>query len=234
MCPRRSDSRQRLVSAAADMLAQHGFNATSIREMARRADAPLGSTYHYFPGGKQQMVVEAIRSAGARVSAGLEQYLQAGFEAGLRGFLDDWRDILVQADFRIGCPVMAVAVEEPVEGTAADVLAVAAGIFAAWEQQLVRALLAEGCEPTAASGLATLIVASVEGAIVLCRASRSIDPFDAVAVQLHRLARSSSELPVTTHVRAEVKASARSKAKAQEKAKAKAKAKVRRAGPPSA
>ena len=181
MSPRQSDSRQRLVTAAAEMLAQHGLNATSIREMAKRAEAPVGSTYHHFPGGKQQMVIEAVRLAGARVGAGLDRHLQAGFAAGLRGFLAAWRDVLVRSGFRIGCPVMAVAVEEPIDEVADAILEAAADVFAEWEQRLARSLIAEGYDGEAASGFATLIVASVEGAIVLCRARRSIDPFDRVA-----------------------------------------------------
>ena len=53
-------ARQRMVETTALMLAQYGLNATSIREMTRRAQAPFGSTYHHFPGGKQQVVVEAV------------------------------------------------------------------------------------------------------------------------------------------------------------------------------
>lgn len=144
MPPRQSDARQRVVMAAAEMLARHGLNATSIREMAKRADAPLGSTYHHFPGGKQQVVVEAVKFAGARVSAGLDHYLKAGVVAGLRGFLSMWRDLLVRSDFRIGCPVMATAVDEPIDDLAEDALAAAAAVFSDWERKLVASLEAQG------------------------------------------------------------------------------------------
>ncbi|KAF1710063.1 TetR family transcriptional regulator [Pseudoxanthomonas kalamensis DSM 18571] len=187
MSPRQSDSRQRLVTAAADMLAQHGFNATSIREMAKRADAPVGSTYHHFPGGKHQMVIEAVQLAGTRVGAGLEHHLQTGFAPGLRGFLAAWRDILLRSDFRIGCPVMAAAVEEPIDEAAPDVLMAVAQVFGEWEQMLVRVLVAEGHSRKISCDFATLIVASVEGAIVLCRAQRSIDPFDRVSRRLEEI-----------------------------------------------
>ncbi|ARU25485.1 MULTISPECIES: TetR/AcrR family transcriptional regulator [Ralstonia solanacearum species complex] len=187
MPPRQSDARQRVVMAAAEMLARHGLNATSIREMAKRAEAPLGSTYHHFPGGKQQVVVEAVKFAGARVSAGLDHYLKAGVVAGLRGFLSMWRDLLVRSDFRIGCPVMATAVDEPIDDLAEDALAAAAAVFSDWERKLVASLEAQGRDRASASGLATLIIASVEGAIVLCRAQRSIAPFDSVAEQLEAL-----------------------------------------------
>ncbi len=187
MALRQSDTRQRVVTAAAEMLARHGLNATSIREMAKRADAPLGSTYHHFPGGKQQVVAEAVASTGARVSAGLERHLQAGAVEGLRGFLGMWRDILLRSDFHVGCPVMAVAVEEPIGETAEAALDAAASAFADWEDKLAAALRVQGRDREAASALAVLIIASVEGAIVLSRAKRDIAPFDAVAVQLEAI-----------------------------------------------
>ena len=55
-----AESRQRLVAGAADMMRRRGLNATSVRELAKHAQAPLGSTYHYFPGGKYQLAAEAV------------------------------------------------------------------------------------------------------------------------------------------------------------------------------
>lgn len=187
MSPRQSDVRQRVITAAAEMLARHGLNATSIREMAKRAEAPFGSTYHHFPGGKQQVVVEAVQLAGAQVGAGLERHLQAGAAVGVRGFLARWREILLRSDFRIGCPVMAAAVEEPIDDMSASALRAAAQVFADWEVKLAAALALQGHGPESASRLATLIIATTEGAIVLCRANRSIEPFDRVAMELERL-----------------------------------------------
>lgn len=192
MSPRQSNARQRLVRAASEMLAQHGLNATSIREMAKRADAPLGSTYHHFPGGKQQVVAEAVTLAGAQVEASLDHHLQAGLVAGVRGFLALWRDILVRSEFRIGCPVMAAAAEEPIDDIANDALQAAAQVFERWEDKLVAALSAHGCRRAAAVELATLIIASVEGAIVLCRARRTISPFDRVAKQIEAFVRAAA------------------------------------------
>lgn len=195
MSPRQSDARQRVVMAAADMLGRYGLNATSIREMAKRAAAPLGSTYHHFPDGKQQVIVEAVALAGARASAGLDRHLQAGAVAGLLGFLAMWREILVRSKFHIGCPVMAVAVEEPLGEEAAEALAAAAEVFGDWESKLSTSLRAEGLDRKPATELATLIVASAEGAIAICRARRSIAPFDRVATQLEALVRDAVKLP---------------------------------------
>lgn len=179
--------RERVVVAALEMLARHGLNATSIREMTKRADAPLGSTYHHFPGGKQQVVVEAVQLAAAHVGARLERHLQGGIEAGLQGYLGKWRQTLLDTEFRLGCPVMGVAVEEPIDEIADAALQAASVAFRDWQAQLAMALQAQGRDAVSAAQLATLIIASVEGAIVLCRAQRSIAPFDAVSAQLQAL-----------------------------------------------
>ena len=181
------DSRQRMVVAAADMLARHGLNATSIRELAKRADAPLGSTYHHFPRGKDQVIVEAITLAGARVDAGLELYLQAGNPAGLGQFIANWRDILVRSKFRIGCPVMAAAIDEPLVAEGDAPREAAAKVFAGWRRRLEKAFVSEGVGKDEAADLATLVIASLEGAVVLCRAEQSIEPFDRIARQIESL-----------------------------------------------
>ena len=56
-------SREQIVTGAADMIRRRGLNATSIREVAKHAGTPLGSTYHYFPGGKNQLATEAVQWA---------------------------------------------------------------------------------------------------------------------------------------------------------------------------
>lgn len=88
MSNNKPETRQRLVSSAADMISRRGLDATSIRELAKYAKVPLGSTYHYFPGGKQQVAVEAIQYAGDNVAHLLQQALEAGPIAGLHSFLD--------------------------------------------------------------------------------------------------------------------------------------------------
>ncbi|MFF7656664.1 TetR/AcrR family transcriptional regulator [Streptomyces sp. NPDC007983] len=176
-------SRERIVAGAADMISRRGLNATSIRELAKHAKAPLGSTYHYFPEGKGQLATEAVQYAGAAVSRILRDSLDAGPAAGLRAFLDVWRGIVVESDFRAGCPVLAVSVEEPLDGIP-PALTAAAEAFEDWERLLTQSLRAHGADTEQAPGLAALVVAAVEGAIAMCRAQRSTRALDQVAQQL--------------------------------------------------
>jgi len=180
-------SRERILIGAADMISRRGLNATSIRELAKHARAPLGSTYHYFPEGKQQLATEAVRYAGGAVTRILRKELEAGPVAGLRAFLALWRGIVVDSDYRAGCPVLAVSVEEPPVDQIPPALLAAAEMFEDWERLLADSLRAHGADPDRAAGLAALVVASVEGATAMCRAKRSAQPLDQVAQQLEGL-----------------------------------------------
>ncbi|MDX3525250.1 TetR/AcrR family transcriptional regulator [Streptomyces sp. ID05-39B] len=180
-------ARERIVAGAADMISRRGLNATSIREMAKHARAPLGSTYHYFPEGKQQLATEAVRYTGAWAARSLRKALEAGPVAGLRAFLALWRKIVVDSDFRAGCPVLAVSIEEPTTDETPAALAAAADVFTEWESLLAASLREHGAEREQAAQLATLIVAAVEGTVAMCRAKRSTQPLDDTAEQLQAL-----------------------------------------------
>jgi AcrR family transcriptional regulator len=186
-------SREQLVAGAADMIRRRGLNATSIREVARHAHAPLGSTYHFFPGGKQQLATEAVRFAGGLADRMLERELRAGPVEGLRAFLGLWREILTGNGFRAGCPVLAVSIEAPIDaGAAPEPLAAAAEVFAGWEARLARSLREHGVDAARARRLATLVVAAVEGAVVLCRAEAGTRPLDDVGAELESLVRAAT------------------------------------------
>lgn len=165
------------------MLRRRGLNATSVRELAKHANAPLGSTYHYFPGGKYELAAEAVRWADGVVARGLAKALNAGPVAGLRSFLELWRNILLDNDFRAGCPVLAVSVEELPDGATAPRDAAAAA-FTNWTAMLTRALSEHGADEAQALNAATLVVAAVEGTVAMCRAQRSTAPLDRVTPEL--------------------------------------------------
>ncbi|WP_011296030.1 TetR/AcrR family transcriptional regulator [Cupriavidus necator] len=179
-----ASARDRLVFAAADMLRRRGLNATSIREVAKHANAPLGSTYHYFPGGKNQMVAEAIAMVGAYVSQMFRAGLQAGIVEGIGEFFLFWREVVLRTDYRAGCPVLAVAVAEPESDLDRSLLESAAKVFDDWQALIIASLQMSRVGENQARQSAQLVIAATEGAIALCRATRSVEPLDNVATQL--------------------------------------------------
>ncbi|QYL28994.1 putative HTH-type transcriptional regulator YxaF [Mycobacterium shottsii] len=180
-----SSGRQRMVAGAAEMISRRGLNATSVRELAKHTQAPLGSTYHYFPGGKYDLATEAVRWADDLTVGVLARELAAGPQAGLSAFLAMWRKILIDSNFHAGCPVLAVSVEDLPEEHHAPRRA-AATAFQRWTSMLADSLRDAGAAEQDAQQVATLIVASVEGTVAMCRAQQSIAPLDLVTAQLGR------------------------------------------------
>jgi AcrR family transcriptional regulator len=181
-----ADSRRRMVAGAADMISRRGLNATSVRELAKHTQAPLGSTYHYFPGGKYDLATEAVRWADDLTVSVLSKELRGGPLAGLKAFLAIWRKVVIASDFHAGCPVLAVSVEDLPEGNAAPRQAAAAA-FDNWTALLTESLREHGVKSRDAQRIALLIVAAVEGTVAICRAQRSIEPLDQVTTELTRI-----------------------------------------------
>ena len=71
-----SDTRAKMVAGAADLMSRRGVNATSMREVVRHTGTPRGSIGHHFPGGKQQLIEDALVFAGKQVSGPLEHLTQ--------------------------------------------------------------------------------------------------------------------------------------------------------------
>jgi AcrR family transcriptional regulator len=157
-----------------------------VRELAKYSRAPLGSTYHYFPGGKYELAAEAVRWADDLTAAALSKELRAGSLVGLRAFVAMWRMILVDSDFSAGCPVLAASVEDLADNDAAPREA-AASAFRNWTAILTASLRDCGATDLDAEQTATLIVAALEGAVAMCRAERSSAPLDRVVAKLEQL-----------------------------------------------
>jgi AcrR family transcriptional regulator len=173
------DSRKKMVMSAARLFRERGLAGTSFRDVVAHSGAPRGSIYHHFPGGKAQLAEEAVEWAGDVIAAWMRR--EGGDPvAMLRSFVAAWRQVLAEGDFRAGCPLVAVAT-----GTDDARLAEATAIaFARCEDGFASALRTAGVEAARAASLATLVLAGIEGAIVLCRARRDTAPLEEVAREL--------------------------------------------------
>jgi AcrR family transcriptional regulator len=169
-----SDSRSRMVRSAALLFREHGYSGTGFRDVVDDSGAPRGSIYHHFPNGKEQLAADAVAWAAADIERRITHAGRNGnpLEA-LREFVDASREVLEGSNFRAGCPAVAIAVESDAGPIAT---AAAADAFTRWQDLIAQTLLRSGVSRTDARRLATLVVAAIEGAIVLCRARRDIRP----------------------------------------------------------
>lgn len=180
--------RERMVASAALLIRERGAHPTAIADVLEHSGAPRGSAYHYFPGGRTQLLCEAVDYAAEFMANRLAQAPSA-LDA-LDGLFAAYRKQLQRSDFRAGCPVVAVAVEagDPAKpGQSDPVIERAAEAFTRWREVIAQRLVDDGVAAGDAAALATLVLASFEGAIVLARASRDLEPLNLVEAQLRSL-----------------------------------------------
>jgi AcrR family transcriptional regulator len=179
--------RERMVVSAALLIRERGAHPTAIADVLEHSGAPRGSAYHYFPGGRTQLLCEAIDYAGQYVAAKIAE-APRGLDA-LDLLVKGYREQLLRSDYRAGCPVVAVTVEsgEPDKREATPVIDRAAAAFARWTELIAQRLVADGIAAARAADLAMLMTTSIEGAIVVARASRDVKPLDVVHRQLRAL-----------------------------------------------
>jgi AcrR family transcriptional regulator len=178
--------RDRMVFSAAQLIRRDGVSATGLRDVVEHAEAPRGSLQHYFPGGKEQLVNEAVDWAG-RYAAGRIARFVAGMRRPTPGRLfaamvEQWTDDLAGSDFRAGCPVAAATVDcaDSVESTRTAVSAA----FSAWRAPIAAALREMGVPARKTAAVATLMVSALEGAILIARAEHHLAALHTVAREL--------------------------------------------------
>src|SRR5689334_13631687 len=171
-------ARDRMVHAAAQSVREHGVAGTSLRDVVDRANAPRGSLQHYFPGGKEQLITEALRWSGDFAASGVQRYL-AGTAAPTPGGLfaamaRHWREELDRHGFRRGCPLLAAAADTA--GSDPALREAVENAFEAWLSPVRTALRAMGVPTARSRSLATLMISSLEGAILLARTQQDAAP----------------------------------------------------------
>lgn len=172
-------TRDRLVGATADLFRVSGFHATSVKQITERASAPFGSMYHHFPGGKDELAVEAITASGLQYGDLIDLF-----------FGDDVTDLvdatsaffagaawtLTETDYADACPIATVALE--VASTNDELRRAAAAVFDVWVERATSRLVQHGIAEDDAPGLARVLIMLLEGAFLLARTGRTTVPLD--------------------------------------------------------
>ena len=185
-----NDTRDKMIAGAASLLSQRGLQGTSFSDVIELTDAPRGSIYHHFPGGKNEMVAEAMALLGTVVAERIQSAEVTRPEEVSDAFVNGWRAFVDITDFTSVCAVAAVTV-----GAGADaevLLPTVVSTFSSWRDALAAAYMKTGLRKPDAQRLALTAVAALEGALILARAQQNMEPFDAVQRDLSDLARAAA------------------------------------------
>jgi AcrR family transcriptional regulator len=162
---------------------------TSFADVLDATGSPRGSIYHHFPGGKTELLHAALDLASERGLAAMEATRGQPPAVVIERFLGLWRLLLERSELTAGCAVVAVTVADSDE----DLLDHAGTIFRNCTELLTELSAAGGMERVAARRLAVTVIAATEGAVALCRAERSMEPFGDVETLLLSLVKSDAD-----------------------------------------
>lgn len=164
------------MAASAELFRRHGYTGTGLKQIVSKAGAPFGSLYHFFPGGKEQLGAEVIRESGMLYAQLFDIFIAPAADP-VRGIEEAFAGAAVtlqETDYADACPIATVALE--VASTSEPLRQATAEVFAAW--------IAKGTETFArfelseedARRLTIAVITSLEGAFVLSRSLRDVEP----------------------------------------------------------
>src|SRR5438270_6203393 len=106
-------TRERIVYASAELFRRQGYTGTGMKQIAAEANAPFGSLYHFFPGGKEQLAEEVIRTAGRFYRQLFEAVADPAPDVvtAVGDFFSGAAETLRNTDYADACPIATVALE---------------------------------------------------------------------------------------------------------------------------
>ena len=192
-------TRDRIVATAAQLYGRYGYTGVGLKQVAGESGVPIGSLYHFFPGGKDELATEALRLSGH----GYQPLVEGIFEtapdlvSGIRIAFDAAAEVLAASGYADACWIETVALE--VASTNEPLRLVTAEIFDRWIEAATRLVEGGGVAPELARTLGIAIINGLEGAFVLSRALRSPEPLHAAGEMLVAAAQAvQSARPKTT------------------------------------
>jgi AcrR family transcriptional regulator len=171
-----TDSKGKTLAAAARLFRQQGYHGTALHDILAAGGSPRGSLYFHFPKGKEEIGGTALTLAGEAVRQAIANAAETSENADMflsrvvRGMAAD----LEKSGYSDGCPIATTALETAAQS---EVLGTATrNAFQKWELEIKRGLFRFGMPAGDADLAATLVLSQLEGALLLARTYRSLEP----------------------------------------------------------
>jgi len=177
--PKAGNTKSRILDATAELFMRYGYTGTGLKQIVADANAPFGSLYHHFPGGKQELGVEVIHRSGAMYLELVMGVVDAAPDpvSGVRDCFSGAAEVLRATDYADACPIETIALE--VASSNEPLREATAQVFESWIVGASARFRAAGVDEQSARELAIMLITLLEGAFVLCRASRTTEALEA-------------------------------------------------------
>ncbi len=184
-----TDSKGKTLAAAARLFRQQGYHGTALHDILVASGSPRGSLYFHFTKGKEEIGEAALTLAGEAVRQAIAKAAETSETADVfvtrvaRGMTAD----LERSDYKEGCPIATTALETAAQSDALS--SVTRNAFQRWELEIKRGLERFGMTSEEADLIATLVLSQLEGALLLARTYRSLEPMHRAEQALKLLVR---------------------------------------------
>ncbi|MEW6270793.1 MAG: TetR/AcrR family transcriptional regulator [Thermodesulfobacteriota bacterium] len=179
--PSAAKHKENLVRTAMRLFRRQGYASTGLQQVLAESGAPRGSLYHYFPTGK-----ESLGEAAVGMAAGMIREMLAGLAARHRepkAFVQAWCKVMAgwmaESAFHSGCPIATTLLETAPQSP--SITRAGRDAIDGWIDVIAGVLARDGTPPRDARTRAQLLVAAMEGALILSRVRQSRQPILDVA-----------------------------------------------------
>lgn len=155
------------------LLRTQGFHATGIQQVLKESGIPKGSLYYHFPQGKVELAVDSVENSRDILTQLLTEIVDSAQDPvdAIRIFCNFYIEELKRGNFTLGCPIATITLEAAPTNDQIQVACKAS--FKKLSSMFIDILLEKGVNHDQASRLATIALASIEGALILCKAQRN-------------------------------------------------------------
>ena len=176
-----------MLKTTARLLQHRGYHGTSLNDILEASGAPRGSLYFHFPGGKDQLVIEATRLTIDETSEWLQSTLASAADPAqaTRLYFEAAATLTVETDYTFGCPVAPLILDAHAE--LPELAALCRQAFEVWTAMLRDAYARAGAPLQKSNALALLASASLEGGLLMARAYRDPAALNILAAELEQI-----------------------------------------------
>ncbi|WP_042354519.1 TetR/AcrR family transcriptional regulator [Bacillus rubiinfantis] len=180
----KENSKDKLIKTASRLFQLQGYHATGLNQITKESGAPKGSLYYHFPGGKEQLALEAVQLTAKFVSDQIKCGLDSSPDPvkAIQGFVEDIAAQFQKYGGKGGVPIASIALEtalisEPLRKACQTA-------YKNFQDAFTQKLLTAGYETNHAKELGIVINTMVEGAFLLSFTMGNSEPLRLVAKQI--------------------------------------------------
>jgi TetR/AcrR family transcriptional repressor of lmrAB and yxaGH operons len=184
-----SVARESLINAACELFRARGYEGVGVAELLEKSGAPRGSLYFHFPGGKEEIGIEAVRRVGESVAQQFRDLHNSGVDIDtlIERVFRATAKTVKDREFEASCPIAATAAGLGKHNP--RLAAAVRDMFASWEREVAVAAIARGMAPKHAAEFAAAMLTSIEGALIVSKAQGTLHAHTASAKALKAMAK---------------------------------------------